>query len=118
MHVIGNRRPAGADRSRCSLELETQIAFGVNAVVDEEIYLTEVFEKTREQMSARALEILPASATRLGDGRRRLIPQSPLDQRWEIDAPELSAPVSLERFEQKARRDAPCNARLDHFRRP
>jgi hypothetical protein len=47
VHVIGDEGAVGPHRRQCAVELETQIALCVNAVVDKEVYLVEFGEEPR-----------------------------------------------------------------------
>ena len=66
VHIVGDECTAGSHSGQCAVKLETQVAPGMNAVVDKEIYLAEVGEQTWQPPPARALDVLPTPAGPFG----------------------------------------------------
>src|SRR5262249_21161951 len=92
--VIDDDRPARAQGGPGPIHLEADVAFAVQAVVDEEVDLAEPREDAREAPPTRSADVGPASGASAIDRDADLVAPDVLERRM-VDAPQMPGPVAL-----------------------
>jgi O-antigen/teichoic acid export membrane protein len=85
--VVHQHDPACRHDGGCLLHLEQRVRRGVQAVVDEHLYVADLGNQPRQLLLARAFQIRPARAARIGDNYACLPVQSMIEGKRQIDAP-------------------------------
>jgi len=96
------------------LHLKNRVPGRVQAVVYEQLDVAKLRDQRRQPLPARAFQIRPPIAARIGNRSACLSMQPMIEGERQIDAPQVPAIVLPERFEDNAARHAVRNAGLDH----
>jgi hypothetical protein len=91
--VVHEHDSAGRHPRRGLLHLEERVPGRVQAVVYEQLDVAKLGDQRRQPLPARAFQIRPPIAARIGDRRARLSMQPVIERERQIDAPQVPAVV-------------------------
>src|SRR5271170_1613422 len=114
--IIHDDRAVRRHDCPCSIQLETYVAFTVQAVVNEKINLAEAGEQLGKASPARTRDVCPSVRITIANGRADLLTPKPVYRR-KVDTPQVTVSVSLQRLQNTARGDAMSHAGLDNLLR-
>jgi len=96
-----------------SIQFETNVAFTVQAVVNEKINLAELREQPGKPSPARTLNVCPSIWVAVADCHTDLLPPIPFYGR-KVNTPEMTASISPKRLKNKAGGNTVSDAGLDN----
>src|SRR5271166_2696562 len=96
--IIHDHRAAGPQNGPRSVHLEANIMFAMEAVMNEQVDFAELGKRAWKAASARTTNVGPSMRESPIDGHADLFVQFTFEG-WQINTPEVTRSVPLERFE-------------------
>src|SRR5579871_5968421 len=116
VHVVNDDGALRRQAWPGSIQLEPNVTLTMQAIVNEQVDLTQVGKQFRETAPARALDVCPSIRVAFAHSGSDLLAPRPLQGR-KINAPKMAAPIPLKCLKNETGRDAVSDPGLDNVLR-